>query len=541
MQSFLPQPKATDATLAVLRDALRSSPFTRFGAAGNQAQRRILAALPHVLALVAPHTKKGPLRSVAGRGAGTAPAATPTSEQAACRSGPEILSTSYNGLQVGGGDGAGFAQATIGGNTYRYSWQQCGSDALSVPECPSASGDVRASSGSKTLNITQEVWQGTAGGQLLVRRRDSWISKSTANGKVADDARLDYVDLNYSVERFVLGTTFGKAPVVERGTEVRRVRINMRSGAYDPANSAVSIQGDAGPFAGDANASRFADAVASAIRSFRSAEAGWSSFQPDKNGFCTTAIFTPNSNTVRLKAGESGGLGMYAKARDGGRATGARWTLISPTNASFSPNSARAPSPQVTYQVVSSPSGNQVQVTAKFTSTAGVGKDTWTQPLEALPTRFEGTFSGETQVVATNTFSGRITFVRDEALSKDNVSVYAAESVDFGVTLSGTTPCEMNAMAHVSLGKSNLPTARLVLETTKTAEGYRYTIAATFQDTHAMQIDATCNGVQSKIPWTPGGALYTSSDEFATDLRELKGAYDSPPTQAKYSWDLKGS
>ncbi len=66
-------------------------------------------------------------------------------------------------MTKGGGRCVRHTFGTIGGNTYRYSWQQCGSDALSVPECPSANGDVRASSGSKTLNITQEVWQGSTG------------------------------------------------------------------------------------------------------------------------------------------------------------------------------------------------------------------------------------------------------------------------------------------------------------------------------------------------------------------------------------------
>jgi hypothetical protein len=531
--TVLPKPKATDATLAVLRDALRSSPFTRFGAGGKQAQRRIIAALPHMLALIAAHTKKGPRRSVASVHARTAP----------CPSGPDVASANLGGLQFGGSDGAGHAQVGIGGNTYTYSWEECGSDALSVPDCPSANGDVRASSGSKTktLNIGQEVRQGGSSGQVLTRRRDSWTSKSTANGKVADDARLDSVDFTYSMERFVLQTTYGQAPLVERGTEVRRVRINMRSGSYDSANSSVSIQGDAGPFAGNAEASRFAEAVARAISSFRRAEARWSSFQPGEGGFCAKAIFTPSSNTHRLKAGESGTVAIYAKARDGGRATGARWTLIGPANATFSPSSARAPSPRVTYRVAGSPSGNRVQVTAKFTSTAGAGKDTWTQPLDTLPTRFEGSFSGQNQVAATNSFSGKITFVRDQALSKGGVSVYAAESVDFNVSLSGTSPCTINATAHVTLGKSNLQAARLIVETTKTANGYRYAIAAGFQDTHSMPIQATCNGVQSTIPWTPGGALYTSSDTFADDLHELKGTYDSPATQAKYSWDLKGS
>jgi hypothetical protein len=173
-----------------------------------------------------------------------------------------------------------------------YSWQECGSDALRVPDCPSANGDVRAASGSKTktLDVGQEVRQGGPSGQLRTRRRDSWTSKSTANGKVADDARLDSVDVTYSMERFVLQTTYGQAPIVERGTEVRRVRIDMRTGAYDPAGSSVSIQGDAGPFAGDGNASRFAEAVSRAIGSFRRAEAHWGSFQPGEGGFCASAV-----------------------------------------------------------------------------------------------------------------------------------------------------------------------------------------------------------------------------------------------------------
>jgi hypothetical protein len=93
----------------------------------------------------------------------------------------------------------------------------------------------------------------------------------------------------------------------------------------------------------------------------------------------------------------------------------------------------------------------------------------------------------------------------------------------------------------VTLGKTNLPAARLVLDTARTANGYRYAIAAGFQDTHSMPIQATCNGVETTIPWTPGGGLYTSPDTFANDLSELKNTYDSPATQAKYSWDLKGS
>jgi hypothetical protein len=97
----------------------------------------------------------------------------------------------------------------------------------------------------------------------------------------------------------------------------------------------------------------------------------------------------------------------------------------------------------------------------------------------------------------------------------------------------------MQAETNVTLTKPQAST--LVLDTAKTSRGYRYAIAALFQSPTSMPIDASCNGVQSTIPWTPGAGLYTSSDQFSADLRTLQGTYDSPPTQATYSWNLKGS
>jgi len=152
-------------------------------------------------------------------------------------------------------------------------------------------------------------------------------------------------------------------------------------GGYDAGASSVSIQGDAGPFAGNASEDGFAQVAGATIERFRAAEAGWSSFSPPRGRFCAKAVFSPPSNALRLNGGNSGRVAVYAKADAGGRATGARWTLTSPTNATFSPTTVRAPSPQITYRVVGSPRGNRVQVIARFTSTAGVGKDTWTQPL----------------------------------------------------------------------------------------------------------------------------------------------------------------
>jgi hypothetical protein len=156
-----------------------------------------------------------------------------------------------------------------------------------------------------------------------------------------------------------------------------------------------------------------------------------------------------------------------------------------------------------------------------------------------VPTRFTGSFSGQTQVIGANTFNGSITFVRDPSRSKAGVAVYTVESVRFNVRISATTPCVMQAETNVTLTKPQAST--LVLDTAKTPRGYRYAIAALFQSPTSVPIDASCNGVHSTIPWTPGAGLYTSSDQFSSDLRTLQGTYDSPPTQATYSWNLKGS
>ncbi len=77
-------------------------------------------------------------------------------------------------------------------------------------------------------------------------------------------------------------------------------------------------------------------------------------------------------------------MSVYAQGNDGGRAAGARWTVMDPTNAAFTPGSPSGANPTINYTVSTSPSGDHVRVTLKFTSTAGVGKDTWTQPIGAL-------------------------------------------------------------------------------------------------------------------------------------------------------------
>src|SRR4029079_11045442 len=88
---------------------------------------------------------------------------------------------------------------------------------------------------------------------------------------------------------------------------------------------------------------------------------------------------------------------VHAKARaDGRTATGAKWTLLAPLNATFSPRNSSKASPTFAYTVSKNPRGDSVKVTVRFTSTAGVGEKTWTQPIGPGQTinHLTGTFGG---------------------------------------------------------------------------------------------------------------------------------------------------
>ena len=66
-----------------------------------------------------------------------------------------------------------------------------------------------------------------------------------------------------------------------------------------------------------------------------------------------------------------------------------------PLNADFSPMASQDASPTIQYTVSKTPAGDQVKVTVKVTSTAGVGQKTWTQQIESSGHRIEGNFGGE--------------------------------------------------------------------------------------------------------------------------------------------------
>ncbi|HZO05878.1 MAG TPA: hypothetical protein VFB52_05790, partial [Solirubrobacterales bacterium] len=171
---------------------------------------------------------------------------------------------------------------------------------------------------------------------------------------------------------------------------------------YDPARAKATPKGD--PIGANLGAEGFARSAAAAISGFKAAETRWSSF--DRRPFCAKAVFAPAGETLKLKKGQTAQLGVQAKAQDGSTAKEAKWSLLKQVGADFTPTASEAASANFSYTVKQAP-GPFVEVTAKFTSTAGVGEDSWKQPTEALlPTRFTITFSGSASYDASEVGEG---------------------------------------------------------------------------------------------------------------------------------------
>jgi hypothetical protein len=388
-----PNPKAIDLRLAYLRQALRFDPAkalkgkkrkrartlqSSFGAAGKRAQKKILGLLPKALAFM-DRKRAGPRTSALYQG--------PALTSANCGVGRAGERGSLGGSTTVGmlGENGMFIETDAGhGYRVRVTFFSCGGvNTFRVPECPTAVGDVEAPAASGDFSATTEVWEGN---QLKSRNSTRFEDESKARGKVGPDAKLKYVDVEHNqvVLIVVPGSVF-------RSEVKRKVRIDMPGGNFDPESATVLYSGDW--LGANLGAEGFARSAKAAIDNFKQAEPRWSSF--DRKPFCAQAVFSPATDTIKVKRGEKKPIGIYARAQDGGRATGARWELLGLSNADFSPGTSQDASPTIQYTVSKTPQGDQVKVTAKFTSTAGVGEDSWKQQIEgALPERFAATFSG---------------------------------------------------------------------------------------------------------------------------------------------------
>ena len=275
----------------------------------------------------------------------------------------------------------------VNGFTFKMTFVKCGNGTYYVLGCPKSNGDANTSSRG-SLDVTQRIMEG---GTLIRQESTSWKYDDRLRGKVMEDAHLRHFDFKRKEVRLRVAT----GGFVQQGTATRTIRVNMPSGQYDVQHSSTTITGDADAF----NADDLAASIRMAIEEYKEAENGgsflhtdgWATENRQRDPYCAKAVFDPVSEAVRLSKGQAKTVSVYAQGNDGGRAAGARWTILDPSNAVFTPSSPSGANPTLNYTVSNSPSGDHVRVTLKFTSTAGVGKDTWTQPIGVL---YRGTVSG---------------------------------------------------------------------------------------------------------------------------------------------------
>ena len=324
-----------------------------------------------------------------------------------------------------------FIETEAAGFTIRLTFVSCGGvSSFSVPECPNANGSVDAKA-SGDFQVTIEIWEGS---RLVKRNSTSLEDKADVHGEVGPDAKLKFINVSHRQEMFIVAT----GGIVVRGGLKREIKIEMPAGQYNPASAKVTPFGDSVP--ADFGADAFAKTAAAALSSYRSAEAGWSTFG---RGNCAEPVFAPASNAEKLHRGDQKQVSVYARARaDGGRATEARWSLLAPLNAEFSPMSSQDAAPTIAYTVSKTPAGDQVRVTARVTSTAGVGEKTWTQPIvppapaiSSGPSVANARVRPASKVARNRTWSGTVEFNRLATI--EGVDYYTLVSGVITITASG--------------------------------------------------------------------------------------------------------
>lgn len=447
----LPKPRTIDLRLAHLQEALKLDPAkmvggkkrkraktlqSGFGAAGKRAQKKLLKVLPKALKFI--DRKRRKARSSRLLSA-------PALASASCSPGEAGPIGHTGGASVGLlGTNGGYIDAPAGGGIrVRITFYSCGGvSSFRLPQCPTADGSVD-SGGSGDFSATIEILEN---GRVASRQSSVFEEKAKAHGEVGADAKLKSIDLEHTMEIFIVANA-----IVVRGGVERKVKITMPGGSYNAAGAGVRYFGSS--ISSDSGANSFASTAKAAITAYKNAEPHWSTFPPQ----CADPVLTPESNTLKLRKGEQKQLAMYAKSRrDGGQATAAKWRLLSPENAEFSPTFSPDAAPTISYTVTNAPKGGQVKVMVKFTSSAGVGEKSWTQPTEPGINHLSGTFTQrEDESGSIFEWTGKVQFDRStEAFMGGSDGQYTMAPATFTVTASGNGGYFSPALSSCSMSGS---------------------------------------------------------------------------------------
>jgi hypothetical protein len=391
-------------------------------------------------------------------------------------------------------------KTTSNGDTFTMNYDSADTTCLAyaLPPCPQADGSLNAYGVKGRDGLSLMV---TRAGKVLKSEAFTKTITVETRGQVADDAKLDYVDVKYGeTSQIVLDgvheTQYGN----------RTVRIDMRTGAYGPGDSVsfgtAGADGSYANVAGEqASAKDFASFVKTTIKAYQSRQDAWQT--PDK---CAKITFNPVSNALTVSDGDKGSFSAQITANsDGQPAAKARWTLSAQQNGTFSPTTADGPQSSFDYAVAAQ-SGTKLSTTVHATSTAGVAEETWWQNLNQINT-VSGSFSGHEQDSTGEIFdwSGTATFKRQTGTPTPGAGVFMLVSGRATVTVSGTTPgCgPMSGSGQIDLAPQGLFTLM---------PGHTYQIATPFVGTEQITATQTCASTTTSFPVAPGGNAIQSGD-----------------------------
>jgi hypothetical protein len=423
-KKVLPKPKAGDERLLLARSAYGSDWSRLRGRRGKRVPSlpKLIRKLgPRAPALLAKATARGIAR-VDALAAGASSAARVQAQAAAagCQDIPKGAKKEDSFTSKGGDGTTAKVTATIGaegagmvmelsghGFTVKVDldFGACEPNEVEAPSCPTAAGRLDGKIRYK-LRVGIEV---TKDGD------DVWsqfvdIARSTRlEGWTDDDAKLDRLDVeDVETSNFRLGGSIRAYPPISIRTRiVRKTRVAMRSGAYEPdrsdINVTVGVEGLGGPDRADveddiaeqsrAEADRqFRAIVDKAIKGYRDREDAW-----QEANKCATLEFSPAPNTRRLQPGQSGSFNATAIAKERGGPSELDARLSNPVNAIFSPTRAGGQRAHFGYTVASAPASDKVRSTIRATSKAGVAQGDWEQDVDRPnppPPAYVGPVSG---------------------------------------------------------------------------------------------------------------------------------------------------
>ncbi len=244
---------------------------------------------------------------------------------------------------------------------------------LDLPACPDPDGALRGRDSHRSalgLRVTKD-------GALLQAVRTTVRSTQTLRGTVADDAKLDTVNVE-DVARESTSVSLPGANVSVSLSVLRTADLDMRSGATRNATVRAGVGGFSAADAGrtvDEYARTFPALISEERENYKRRESRWQA-----PGTCAKLTFDPATESLApLADGGSGSVTGKIEANAGGVAAKAKWTVTAMANGAFTPPTAQGGSAPFRYVVTRT--GRNVRLSGSFraTSTAGVAEGTWTQ------------------------------------------------------------------------------------------------------------------------------------------------------------------